>query len=212
MIPTIPDLTAMLLKVGEFVRDIGPFILLGAAAAVAQRVLLGNRIRIWTGYRLIAPVAAIPLGVIYVAVAALRSWFLCYTGSRDDYEPTAARPGAISRTLAYLDGLILPFIISALIGAIIVVLTPTEPLWTWLSPPEPWRLFIAPLVAGALKPRGGTELPLILALITKGLDPAGALAGIAGAGYRHARSIPLAVAHIGFGVAVGVIFWISPLY
>lgn len=209
MLPTGPDLVAMLLKVGEFARDIGPFILFGAAAAAAQVTLLGRKHRIWSGERLIAPIATIPLGLVYVVAAAARSWLLDVTGSTLQDTQATAEPGVLSRTLRYLDGLIVPFLASAAIGAVLIVLTPTDPLWDLLSPPEPWRLLIAPLLAGILRPRGGTELPLIVAMIAKGLDPAGAIAGIAGAGYLRARTVPLALLHLGFGVAVGALFWMS---
>jgi uncharacterized membrane protein YraQ (UPF0718 family) len=207
MIPTGPDLMAMVIQVGEFFLEIGPFILFGAAAAAAQVTLLGRKRSAWSGERIIAPVAAIPLGLFSVAAAAARSYLLFRTTGSGNVDEAAREPGVLSRTFKYLDGLIFPFLLSAVLGAALVVLTPTDPLWDLLSPPEPWRLLIAPLVAGIIKPRGGTELPLILAMVAKGLDPAGAIAGIAGAGYLHARSVPLAVLHVAFGVALGGFFW-----
>ena len=48
-------------------------------------------------------------------------------------------------------------------------------------------------------------------MMTKGLDPAGAIAGIAGAGYLHAKSIPMGALHVAFGVALGALFWLTGL-
>jgi hypothetical protein len=212
MFPTWPqDFQAMGLQIGNYLLEIGPFLLFGAVVASAQITLLGRSHRIWTGTRLIAPVAAIPLGILPIAAAALRSWLISATSADQDSEPESRQTGTLQRAVNYAEGLVFPFFISAAIGAAIVVLTPTEPLWTLLSADGPWRLVIAPLIAGVVKPRGGTELPLVLALITKGLDPAGAVAAIAGAGYLHARSIPLALAHIGVGVALGALLWLTGL-
>jgi uncharacterized membrane protein YraQ (UPF0718 family) len=209
MFPTGPDLMAMLIQVGEFFLEIGPFIVFGAAAAAAQITLFGRRRTAWSGERLIAPIAALPLGLFYVVAATARSYFLHRTGASSGTNEAGRESGVLSRTFKYLDGLIFPFLVSAVIGAAIIVLTPTDPLWDLLSPPGPWRLLIAPLVAGIVKPRGGTELPLIMAMVTKGLDPAGAIAGIAGAGYLRAGSLPLSLLHLAFGVALGGLFWLT---
>lgn len=211
MVPSQPDFLAMALQVGNYLREIGPFILFGAVAAAAQITFFGRKSGPWTGYRLIAPIAAIPLGITMIAASALRSFLIFRTGSIPANDPVAREAGTLRRALSYVEDLVVPFILSGALGAVIIVLTPTEPLWTLLSADGPWRLLIAPLVAGILKPRGGTELPLVLALITKGLDPAGAVAALAGAGYRHARSIPLAILHILVGVALGAFFWLSGL-
>jgi uncharacterized membrane protein YraQ (UPF0718 family) len=211
MLPTQEDFVAMALQIGNYFREIGPFIIFGAAAAAAQITIFGRKSGPWTGTRLIAPIAAIPLGITLIAAAALRSLLIFRTGSVPANDPVARETGVLRRAFSYVEDLVFPFMISAGIGAVIVVLTPTEPLWTLLSSDGPWRLVIAPLVAGIVKPRGGTELPLVMALITKGLDPAGAIAAVAGAGYRHARSLPLAAAHVGVGAALGAIFWVLGL-
>jgi hypothetical protein len=207
MFPTWPDVMAMGLQIGNYLLEIGPFILFGAVVASAQVTLLGNRHSTWSGYRLVAPIAAIPLGILPVAAAACRSWLIAATGTGSDAEPPERSRGTFQRAITYVEGMAVPFIISAAIGAAIIVLTPTEPLWSLLSADGPWRLLIAPLVAGILKPRGGSELPLVLALMTKGLDPAGAVAAIVGAGYLHARSIPLALLNIGIAVTIGAVVW-----
>ena len=212
MLPTGPDFVAMALQIGEFFRSIGPFILFGAAVAAAQVTLFRRPTGPWRGHRIIAPIAAIPLGIPHVIAGAFRSWLLHQTTLEEDDSGQKQKSGVLNRVLSYLDGLIFPFLLSSALGAALIVLTPTDPLWTLLSPPEPWRLLIAPLAAGALKPRGGTELPLIMAMVAKGLDPAGAVAGIAGAGYRHARSWPLAGLHILAGSAVGILVWQIPVF
>jgi uncharacterized membrane protein YraQ (UPF0718 family) len=206
MIPTGPDFVAIALQIGIYLREIGPFILFGAVAAAAQVTIFGQRQGAWSGDRLIAPIAALPLGAAAVFSSVARS-FLIANASAPQPDESASRPGTVKRAIAYAEDLIFPFLASAAIGGLIVVLTPTEPLWTLLSADGPWRFLIAPLVAGALKPRGGSELPLVLAMITKGLDPAGMVAAIAGAGYRHANSIPAAVAMLGFGAMSGAILW-----
>ncbi|TVR72676.1 MAG: hypothetical protein EA415_09280 [Sphaerobacteraceae bacterium] len=207
MFPTWPDFAAMGLQIGNYLLEIGPFILFGAVVASAKITLLGRSEKTWTGYRLVAPVAAIPLGILPVAAAALRSWLIARTGTGQDVEPTEQESGTFRRAISYAEGLVFPFMISAAIGAAIIVMTPTEPLWTLLSADSPWRLIIAPVVAGLVKPRGGSELPLVMAMITKGLDPVGAVAAILGAGYLHARSIPLAMVHIVGAVVIGAILW-----
>ncbi len=198
----------MALQIGNYFREIGPFIIFGAAAAAAHVTIFGRSASPWTGTRLIAPIAAIPLGIIPFAVSAIRSVLIQQTSSREE-DAAARERGILRRAFSYVEDLVFPFAISAAIGAVIVVMTPTEPLWAMLSGDSPWRLVIAPLIAGIVKPRGGTELPLIMALITKGLDPAGVVAGIAGAAYLHARSVPLALAHLAFGVAMGGLFWLT---
>jgi hypothetical protein len=211
MIPSGPDFVAMALQIGNYMREIGLFIAFGAVVAAAQITLLGRRSGPWSGERIIAPIAAIPVGFAYVIVAALRSALIFQTASLSGTDPAAAEPGVLRRAVRYVEDLIFPFLISAAIGAVLVVLTPTEPLWTLLSGDAPWRFLIAPLIAGMIKPRGGTEIPLVLALMTKGLDPAGAIAAIAGAGYLHARSLPLGAIHIAFGAALGFLFSITGL-
>jgi uncharacterized membrane protein YraQ (UPF0718 family) len=205
VIPTGPDLMALVIKVGEFLLDIGPFILFGAVLASAQVTLFRSPRGPWTGQNLIAAVAALPLGLVSVFAAAARAplWGMTVP---ETTEP-ARREGTLRRAGGYVDSLILPFFVSAIAGAIIVVLTPTEPLWTLLSPGSPWRIALAPLAVGLFRPRAGTELPLVMALITKGLDPAGAAAAIAGAGYLHPRGMPGKVAHLGLGIAVGLLAW-----
>lgn len=210
MLPTMTDLTALGLQIGEFLLEIGPFILFGAVAAAAQVTIFGRKPGPWTGERLIAPIAAIPLGLMYMLVAALRSALIFQTGRRTDAS-TGSGSGTLQRAVGYLDDLILPVLLSAGIGAVMVVLTPTEPLWTLLSPASPWRFLVAPLLAGVVKPRGGAELPLVIAMTIKGLDPAGAVAGVAGAGYLHARNIPLGIAHIAIGAALGLAFSVVDL-
>lgn len=207
MLPTWPDFMAMGLQIGNYLLEIGPFILFGAVVASAQTTLFGRRHTTWSGYRLVAPIAAIPLGILPLVTAAFRSWLIARTGTGTDAEPDELASGTLQRAVSYAEGIAFPFILSAAIGGAIIVLTPTEPLWTLLSADGPWRLLIAPLVAGVVKPRGGSELPLVLALMTKGLDPAGAVAAIAGAGFLHARSIPLALAHIGIAVVIGAVVW-----
>lgn len=207
MFPTWPDVMAVGLQIGNYLLEIGPFILFGAVVASAQITLFGRSHTTWSGYRLIAPIAAIPLGILPLVAATFRSWLIARTGLRDDADQAETARGTLQRAIGYVEGIVFPFVISAAIGGAIIVLTPTEPLWTLLSADSPWRLLIAPLVAGVVKPRGGSELPLVLALMTKGLDPAGAVAAIAGAGYLHARSIPLALAHIGIAIVIGAIVW-----
>ena len=211
MFPTQPDFVAMALQIGHYLREIGPFILFGAAAAAAQITFFGRKSGPWTGERLIAPIAAIPLGIVPMAASAFRSMLIFRTGSVPAEDPVAGESGMLRRTISSVEDLVFPFIISAAIAAVIVVMTPTEPLWTLLSADGPWRLIIAPIVAGIVKPRGGTELPLVMAMITKGLDPAGVIAALAGSGYRHARSLPLAALHLGIGVSIGAIFWATGL-
>jgi hypothetical protein len=211
MIPTGADLVAIGLQVANYMREIGPFIILGAVAAAAQTTFFGRKSGPWTGDRLIAPFATIPLGVVYVIVSALRSTLIYQTASIPATDPAASESGVLRRALRYVEDLVFPFVISGGIAAAIVVLTPTEPLWTLLSADGPWRLVVAPIVAGIVKPRGGTELPLVLAMMTKGLDPAGAIAAIAGAGYLHAHTIPLKILHVGAGAAVGALFWVTGL-
>lgn len=201
----------MALQIGNYFLEIGPFIAFGAVAAAAQITLFGRKSGPWTGDRLIAPIAAVPLGVLLIAVAALRSLLIYRTASIPEEDPVGTERGVVRRAMTYLEDLIIPFVISAGIGAVIVVMTPTEPLWTILSADGPWRLIIAPLIAGIVRPRGGAEIPLIMAMVTKGLDPAGVIAGIAGAGYLHARSIPMGALHVAFGVALGALFWLTGL-
>jgi uncharacterized membrane protein YraQ (UPF0718 family) len=208
VIPTGPDLIAMALQVGALLRTIGPFVLFGAAAAAAQAMLFKRVIGPWRGYGLIGPIATIPLGALPVIGAAFRSWLLSRTSSPSETPNEPPPTGALNRVVSYLDDLIFPFLVSAVIAAAVVVLVPADTLWPLFSPPEPWRFLLAPLIAGAIKPRGGTELPLVLAMLAKGLDPAGAVAAVAGAGYRHARSWPLAGLHIGAGAATGMIVWL----
>lgn len=198
----------MALQIGNYLREIGPFILFGAVAAAAQVTFFGGKSGPWTGPRLIAPIAAIPLGILPIAAGALRSALIFRTGEIPEKDPIAEKSGTLQRAVSYVEDLVFPFIVSAAIGGVIIVLTPTEPLWTLLSADGPWRIVIAPLIAGIVKPRGGTELPLVMAMITKGLDPAGAVAAIAGAGYLHARSWPLAMLHLGVGVALGGLVWL----
>jgi hypothetical protein len=208
MIPGGPDLMAIALQVGNYLLELGPFIVFGAVAAAAQVTFFGPKSGPWTGNRLIAPIAAIPLGFLPIAAAAVRSAVIYRTADIPRHDPEAERPGVIGRAFGSVEDLVFPFIVSSLIGGAIIVLTPTEPLWTLLSADGPWRLLIAPLVAGAVKPRGGSELPLVLAMMTKGLDPAGAVAAIAGAGYLHARSLPLKVLHIAIGATLGGSLWL----
>lgn len=205
MLPTMTDLTALALQIGEFLLEIGPFILFGAVAAAAQATIFGRKPGPWTGERLIAPIAAIPLGLVYMLVAALRSALIYQTGRNTSANATSGS-GTLQRAVGYLDDLIVPVLLSAAIGAVIVVLTPTEPAWSLLSPSSPWRFVIAPLIAGIVRPRGGAELPLVIAMTIKGLDPAGAVAAIAGAGYLHARTVTLGAAHVAIGAALGVAF------
>jgi hypothetical protein len=207
MVPTGPDFVAMALQIGNYMREIGPFILFGAVAAAAQITFFGRRTGPWSGERIIAPIAAIPVGFVYVIVAALRSALIFQTSTVSQSDPVAAESSVLRRALRYVEDLIYPFVLSAAIAAVIIVLTPTEPLWTLLSRDAPWRFIVAPLIAGVVKPRGGTELPLVLALMTKGLDPAGAVAAIAGAGYLHAATLPLKLVHIAFGAVLGALFW-----
>lgn len=211
MLPTQPDLVAMALQIGNYFRELGPFIVFGAAAAAAQVTIFGRKSGPWSGYRMIAPIAAVPLGILPMAAAALRSLLIFRTGSIPREDPVAREQGILRRAFSYVEDLVFPFAISAGIGAVIVVMTPTDLLWNLLSADGPWRLIIAPLVAGVVKPRGGTELPLIMALMTKGLDPAGVIAGIAGAGYRHASSLPLAAVHLAVGAGLGGLFWVTGL-
>lgn len=206
MLPTMTDLTAIGLQIGEFLLEIGPFIVFGAVAAAAQVTLMGRKPGPWTGERLIAPIAAIPLGLTYMLVAALRSALLFQTSPAASGQKATAGSGILQRAMGYLDDLILPLIVSTGVGALLVVLTPTEPLWSLLGPDQPWRLLIAPLIAGIVRPRGGAELPLVMAMVIKGLDPAGAIAAIAGAGYLHARTIPLGILHAGFGAGLGLLY------
>jgi uncharacterized membrane protein YraQ (UPF0718 family) len=207
MLPTQPNLVAMALQVGHYFREIGPFILFGAAAVAAQISMFGKNAGPWTGHRLIAPIAVIPLGFSVMLVSSIRSALLFRTADVPAIDPVAVERGVVRRTIASVEDLVFPFLLSAGIAAAIVVLTPTEPIWTLLSGDGPWRLIVAPLVAGIVKPRGGTEIPLVMAMITKGLDPAGVVAAIAGAGYLHARTPLLGMLHIGFGIAAGAAFW-----
>lgn len=206
MLPSMADITAIVLRLGEYFRDIGPFILFGAVAAAAQVTIFGRRSGPWTGERLIAPIAAIPLGLPHTIASALRSTLLYQTSDVGQTDPVASESGILRRAVSYVDGLILPFALSGVLAAAIAVFGPTDPLWSLFAESGPLRLLIGPLVAGVIKPRGGTELPLVLAMITKGLDPAGAVAAIAGAGYLHARSAPLALLHIAFGAGIGALF------
>lgn len=206
MFPTGPDFMAMALQIGNYMLEIGPFIVFGAVTASAQVTLFGRRSGPWSGGRIIAPIAAIPLGFVYVIVAALRSALIYQTSSAEKADPLAAEHGVLRRSLAYVEDLIFPFLISSAIAAAFIVLTPTEPLWSLLSGDAPWRFLVAPLIAGIVKPRGGAELPLVLGMMTKGLDPAGAIAAVAGAGYLHARTTTMKIVHLGVGAALGALF------
>jgi hypothetical protein len=211
MIPTGPDFMAMALQISNYMREIGLFIAFGAVVAAAQITFFGRASGPWSGERIIAPIAAIPIGFAYVIVAALRSALIFQTASIPKTDAAAAEAGVLRRTVRYVEDLVFPFLVSAAIAAVIVVLTPTEPLWTLLSGDAPWRFVVAPIIAGIVKPRGGTELPLVLAMMTKGLDPAGAIAAIAGAGFLHARTLPLGAVHVAFGAGLGILFSITGL-
>jgi hypothetical protein len=205
VIPAGPDLMALVIKVGEFLLEIGPFILFGAVLAAAQMTLLPAHRGAWSGERLISTVAALPLGLIAVFAAAIRAplWRATMPASP---EPSPSEP-LIRRSVGYIDSIIVPFLAVSIVGAVIVILTPVEPLWSLLAAPSPWRIVIAPLAVGLVRPRSGTELPLVLALITKGLDPAGAAAAIAGCGYTRAATWTGRALHVLLGIGTGLLAW-----
>lgn len=209
------DLVAVVIAGAAALRMLLPFIVLGALLSAFPRPRRWPTTWSWSPTWIVATVAALGLGPLPGLAMAARG-LMPGTPPCIPPDPESASGGLLTRALHRLDDLVGPYLVSALIGGGLLVLTPTDLLWTALGPSYPWRLIIVPVLVGLLRPRGGSELPLLAALLAKGLDPAGAVAVALGAAYWRAGSARRAALHlisaVAVGLAVQVLLTIGPFW